>query len=432
MKLGDSFNLSINGVLHRKLRSWLTLFGIIIGVASVIAIVSIGEGAQQSVNQQLSGLGADIVTISPGYSRATGFAGSVRGGGNVMIMTGTTRTTDTSPDPTLTSKDTLIIRNNENVVSVMETFSGRGEGAFLAEKTNVSIEGVNPTTWPAVGSPQLAAGRLLTSSDSGVIVISDRLANSVFKTPITLGRKIVIEDKPFTVIGILESSTASAFGGGSGLAAYMTINDAWNTVEDANRNTYSSIQAKVKGPVLVEETVEQLTQSLLISRKVNERSQNFSITSAQAIKEQVNSVTETLTLFLGAIAAIALIVGAIGVANSMFTSVLEKIKQIGILKALGTTNQEILTIFVMESALFGLVGGILGAILGTLISSLLASTGIISIPGVGGSRGGFTTLVTPELVIFVVVLSTVIGIVAGIIPAQSASKLKPVDALRYE
>ncbi|MCX6798839.1 MAG: FtsX-like permease family protein, partial [Candidatus Diapherotrites archaeon] len=167
---------------------------------------------------------------------------------------------------------------------------------------------------------------------------------------------------------------------------------------------------------------------LLLSRRVTEETKDFTVTSAQAIQEQVSSATETLTLFLGAIAAVSLLVGAIGVANSMFTSVLEKTREIGILKALGSTNNEIVRLFVIESGLFGLIGGLIGVMLGTLLSVAMSGLGIISLPMTRGAE----TLVTPQLVIIAVVLSTVIGVVAGVLPARAAAKLKPVEALRYE
>ncbi|MFH0970542.1 MAG: ABC transporter permease [Candidatus Diapherotrites archaeon] len=429
MKLKDSFSLSLNSILHRRLRSWLTLLGIIIGVAAVVSIISIGEGAQANVQQQLSGFGADIITISPGFSRAQGFGGGFRaGGGESGAITITNSTSTTDEEPTLTKKDSIIINANPNVTLVTEIVSGRGELVFVGEKSNVSVQGVNPTTWPQTSNVSLASGRLLTASDSIGVVIGDRIANETFKQPITLGRIITLEDKPFTVVGILSASGSGFGGSGSDNTIYMSLNSAWNTVEDVNRDTYTSIQAKVSAPELVEQTTQDLTASLQISRKVTERTQDFSVTSSQAVQEQVGSVTETLTLFLGAIAAVSLVVGALGVANSMFTSVLEKTKEIGILKALGSTNNEVLLLFVMESGLFGFVGGIIGVILGTIVSFAISGMGFIPTPGARGA----STYVSIELILMAIILSTIIGVIAGLIPARTASKLRPIEALRYE
>ncbi|MFH1224497.1 MAG: ABC transporter permease [Candidatus Diapherotrites archaeon] len=297
------------------------------------------------------------------------------------------------------------------------------------------MQGVDPNAWKETSNLTLASGRFLTPSDAGGIVIGDRIANSMFKQPITLGRRITIqssdgtEARPFVVVGILAASGTGGLGGGGGdSTVYLTQDSAWQ-ITDVNAGEFSSIQAKAIGAEAVEETTTQLTEALLISRRVTAQNQDFTITSAQAMQAQVSSVTDTLTLFLGAIAAVSLVVGAIGVANSMFTSVLEKTREIGILKALGSTNREILALFIIESGMFGLIGGIIGVALGALVSFGLGSLGIISLPMV---RGGSSTLVTPQLVIVAVLLSTVIGIVAGVLPARVAAKLNPVDALRYE
>lgn len=428
MNITNSFKLSLNSILHRQLRSWLTLLGIVIGVAAVVSIISIGEGAQASVEERLSGLGADIITVSPGYSRAGTFGGEFRGGGpGGMAPPGMESSSE--EDPTLTKRDAIVIQSNPNVEYVTEIVSGRADMVFLAEETSVTVTGVNTNTWKETSNLELASGRFLSASDSTSIVIGDRIANEMFKQTITIGRKVVIGDKPFTVVGILEASGSSGFGSGnSDSAVYMPYASAWE-ITDVENGTFSSIQVEVSDPELVEQVTEELTDSLLVSRKVVEKNQDFSITSSQAMQEQITATTQTLTLFLGAIAAISLLVGAIGVANSMFTSVLEKTKLIGILKALGATNKEILRIFIIESGLFGFVGGLLGVALGTLISLGLNGLGIISFPMMGG---GMTTFVSPTLIIVAIIISTGVGIASGIMPARAAAKLRPVEALRYE
>lgn len=431
MKLKDLFALSLNSITHRKLRSWLTLLGIVIGVAAVISIVSIGQSAQTSINDQLSSFGADVITLTAGYSRAEGFGGFARESPSTSQLGAQRATASTSitETPKLTNKDILTLKANPNIISVNEIVSGRGDVVFLSEKGSATITGVNPNTWKDTISVTLSSGRLLSASDTTGVVIGSGIASGMFKQSINLGRTITIEDKPFTVVGILATS-GSSFGGGADRTIYMTTNAAYTVLsEDINKGEYSSIQAKVNDPELVDSVIAELTPAFYISRKVTEKTKDFTLTSSQAVKEQISSITSSLTLFLGAIAAISLIVGAIGVANSMFTSVMEKTKDIGILKALGSTNQEILLLFVIEAGLFGLIGGIIGVIIGTVASHGISGMGIIPMLG---SRGGTTIILDPLLIIIGIVMSTLVGIIAGVIPARGASKMKPVDALRYE
>jgi len=440
MKSRDMLKLSVNSIMHRQLRSWLTLLGIIIGVAAVVAIISVGEGTKANVESQMSGFGADLITISPGgNARAGSFGGDFRmppdiAGGASSRMADSASSASTKT-PILTKTDSIMVSSNQNISAVNELVSGgRLELVFGSQKSNVSVQGVNPITWAEVSSIKLASGRFLSSGDSSGIVVGDRIANSMFKQPLTLGKRVAISDKTFVVVGILAAS-GQTIGGNNDSSVFMTHESAWSVSEDVNQGNYSSIQAKVKDIDAMDSTVSEITQSLMLSRRVNEKTQDFSISSSQAIKEQVSSVTETLTLFLGAIAAISLLVGAIGVANSMFTSVLEKTKHIGILKALGSTDREIMLLFVMESGIFGLFGGIIGVILGTMASVAISLLGIVPMTlvraGPSGSIGS-TTLVSPELIIIAIALSTVIGILAGAIPAKAASRMNPIDALRYE
>ena len=437
MKIKDSFSLSLNSILHRRLRAWLTLLGIIIGVAAVVSIISIGNGAQASVNERLSGFGADIITMSAGFSRAGGFSiariGDFGGGGNFGGGGGNNArsTSTTTSTPVLTNNDVSIIKGNSNVVAVNQIVSGRESVTFGPQKISATINGVNPLTWTKTNNVTLASGRLLGASDSRAAVIGYNLANTSFKTSITLGRKIDINGTAFTVVGTLAKSGTGFGGGGSDSAVYINYTSAWDVL-DVNRNQFSSIQIKVKDAALASKDVNDLTASLVVSRRVTGGRQDFTLTSTEAIQAQIASVTGTLTLFLGAIAAVSLLVGAIGIANSMFTSVLEKTREIGIMKALGAKNNEVLTLFIIESGLFGLIGGIIGVIIAFILTQTLNILGIGLSLGGGSGGGGVSMVITLDLVIFAIILSTVIGIVSGAMPARTASKLRPVDALKYE
>ena len=407
--------LSIDSFMQRKLRSWLTILGIVIGVAAVVAILSMAEGMEQSITDQLGGLGGDIITVSPGYSSAFGMMG---GGGRFGRGT-------SSLDVNLTDKDLHAIKTATGVEFVNGIVSGNAAITYLSETSTVSIKGVDPLPWKEITTTELESGRLLTSSDVNAIIIGYGIANDMFKQPIPINTAINIEGKSFRVVGILESS--GGFGGDDN-TIIMSITAARTIIDDIEQNQFSSIEIKVSDPDNIEEVIGNVEERLMVTRHVNEDTRDFTVSSSQAILDTVSTITSTISLFLGGIAAISLLVGAIGIANTMFMSIMERTRQIGILKALGTTNFEVLKLFLAESAIIGFMGGLVGVLMGIIASGVMSSMGL-QMMGPGGS---FNAIVTPELVLFALAFSVVIGIVSGLIPARRASKLQPTVALRYE
>jgi putative ABC transport system permease protein len=427
MKLEKSFELALNILIHSKLRSWLTILGIVIGVAAIVAIVSIGEGAQASVNSRLSGLGADIATVTLGHSRA----GTVEFGRGREEGSSVT----TSKSLNLTEKDVQAIKSVIGVLYVNPILSGRAQLTYLAQTASISVNGVDPFAWSNIDTNDLAQGRKLNPGDSGVIVISDQIATRMFKTQIGVNQMVSIEGHLFKVVGVL-ASTSSGFGGGGG-TVYMSIDDA-KTVLSISEGTsidtdnLNSIQFKVDNADNIEAIVNATQEKLMNTRHLLGKSPDFTITDSKQLQTSIASVTQTFTLFLAAIAAVSLIVGAVGIANTMFTAVLEKTKEIGIMKAIGARNFDIMTIFLLNSALVGFVGGLIGAIIGSGISAALPNLlGRGLIPGMGGVTG-VKTVIPVWLLVSSLLVAVAIGMIAGAIPAYRASKLKPVDALRYE
>ena len=419
MRFNKSLKLAVNILVHSKLRSWLTIIGIVIGIAAVVAIVSIGAGMQQNVESRLGGLGADIITISPGGGRASaGFRGPP---GHEQGSTATVTTAEN-----LTKKDVLVLQAVGGIEYIQGTVSGRGEMYYLGEKATISIDGVDPLVWKEMTTSELESGRFLGPSDYNVVVVGSRIAKNTFKQPLTLNRMITIEEKAFKVVGILKES--GGFGGDDN-KIIMPIKAARDTLEDVGSDEFDSIVLKATNTDDVDQIMEEADKKLMISRHLTEKGKDFSIRSAKSTQETMSDITQTMTLFLGAIAAVSLLVGAVGIANTMFTSVLEKTKEIGIMKSIGAKNRDIMMIFLLNSAIVGLVGGLLGICLGTGIASLLP---LLGMKMMGMGREGMTTAVTPMLLIYALLISIGIGMVAGVIPAYRASKLKPVDALRYE
>lgn len=423
MKFQKSFRLALNILLHSKLRSWLTIIGIVIGVAAIVAIVSIGEGAQASVNARLSGLGADLITVSPGFDRASGGFGGFGGGGGGGRGGGGASDSATVKAKNLTSKDVQVIKSTEGISFVDGVISGKADVSFLAETASLNIQGVDALAWSNMETTELEAGRYLNSGDTNAIVIGNRVAHSTFKQPLVVARDVTITGGLFKIVGILKTSGT----GGEDNRIFMPITQARNAITDASKDRLDSITIKVSNADFVDQISSEIDSSLMNSRHLTNKTKDFTVTSSKATLERIQSVTQTFTLFLGAIAAVSLLVGAVGIANTMFTSVLEKTKEIGIMKAIGARNSDIMTIFLLNSALVGFVGGILGISLGAAISGILPNL----LSGLG-NVGSVKTVIPISLLVESLLISVGIGMIAGAIPAYRASKLKPVDALRYE
>jgi putative ABC transport system permease protein len=420
MKLQKSLQLAINILINSKIRTWLTIIGIVIGVAAVVAIVSIGEGAQANVQARLGGLGADLITVSSGGGRAQGqdFGRDFSGPASSSQRT----TSSNTIRKNLTTKDIQVIKSIEGVAFVNPTVSDRETMVYLAESTSVSITGVDPLAWKNIVTTDIASGRYLNPSDTNSIVIGSRVAASTFKQPLQVNTDVTIGTRNYKVVGVLVEA-----GGGDDNRIYMPIVES-RILFEAPIDRVDSITIKAASVDAVDLVANQTDSRLMLSRHVTTRTKDYSVTTAKATMARIESVTGTLTLFLGAIAAVSLIVGAVGIANTMFTSVLEKTKEIGVMKAIGAKNRDIMMIFLLNSALVGLVGGILGILLGSGISLMLPNL----MSGLGGGGMLSKTAIPTSLLVEALGLSVAIGMISGAIPAYRASKLKPVDALRYE
>lgn len=429
MNLLRQLKLAFNILVHSKVRSWLAIIGIVIGVASVIAIMSLGEGMQQQLDSTLGGLGADTLTISAGSERASGPGGGFRRPDDVE------RTSSSSSSgvkyKNLTNRDVQALKLVENVEYVNGIVSGRADMGYLSQTSSVNVQGVDTGVWRSMVTTKLGSGRYLNPGDKNVVVIGDKIADGLFKQNVQLNRQVLIEGVPFRVVGILEETQGFGFGGSSmDRAVIMPIGNARDVLEDVGDNEFDSIVIKVKDANLIEETEAGIIKKLMLVRAVTERTKDFSITSIKETQETISETLSTMTLFLGAIAAISLLVGAVGIANAMFTTVLQKTKEIGVMKSVGGKNRDIMMIFLFNSGMIGLAGGILGAIIGYFLSKgVPLLLGGVMLPG---RMGGASTFVSFSLVFYVLVFSLSIGILAGIIPAYRASRMNPVDSLRYE
>ena len=425
MRVKKALQLSLNMLIYSKLRSYLTIIGIVIGIAAVVSIVAVSQGAQKQLESQLGSLGADILTISPGFSRATGISGfRVAGqGGGPPDGGGFSIGSAANTQKNLTARDVTVLKGIPNVKSVMGTVSGRASANYLGKSANVNIRGIDADVWGDFISVELESGRYLVRGDTNSIVVGNRVANSIFDDGMQINRQVTIEGKTFKIVGILKSS------GSDDSTIFMPIATARDVLDDVGRDEFHSIAVKVNDVEKTNETVAEIEKKLMTSRGIlQERNKDFSVSNPSAMQETIISSINSVALFLAAIAAISLIVGAVGIANTMFTSVLEKTKEIGIMKAIGAQNKDILLIFLFNSGLLGLVGGIGGIVLGIFGAGLIGNMA----NGSFGRMSFGATYFSPVLIGGAFLLSIVVGMVAGAIPAYRASKLKPVDALRYE
>jgi putative ABC transport system permease protein len=419
MKFIDTLRFSVSNLSQRGLRSWLTILGIVIGVAAVVSILSIGTGMQQTISAQLGGLGSDVGYIMPGFQRAT------RAGQGMMITPRIGSVTIT-----LTDKDLQVVRSTPGVKIINGVVAGRVNIQYYGENISVQAYGVDPIASQEISSVNVEYGRFLIPGDGNVVVVGYRVANEMFKKPITINSQINIEGKTFRVVGILEK-----FGGMVGgiiydNAVFMTTSAARTVLSNIGSNEFSVIQFKVEDLQKLDDVTNEVERRLMLSRHVTEDTKDFTIITAKSMQETISNVMNTLNMFLGGIAAISLLVGAIGIANTMYMSVMERTRQIGTLKALGATNFEVMKMFLLESSLIGLIGGLIGVFLGFIASGLISELGIRIIGT--GIRSTSLTVITPELVLFALAFSVLIGAVSGLLPARKAAQLEPVEALRYE
>jgi putative ABC transport system permease protein len=407
MKPKDIFTLALTNIRHRHLRSWLTILGIVIGVASIISLIGVSLGVSQQISSRISTLGANIITISPGGQQASRGGLSLRGpgGGGFGFGNGGSQ---------ITFREADVLRTLPGVYKLDARVEKRMTVKFSTKNTSLSIIGTEPAAFADTAGVPILYGRYLSTSDQYSAVIGFGVANNTFQDLSILNKQIRIGDTPFRVVGILNQSGGFAGTDNSVFIPQKTAQNLFNQTADVS-NIVIEV-APDHDTTDVAGTVESALDDL---HKVTTANEDFTITTAATLQSAVSSITDILGLFLGGIASISLIVGGIGVANTMFMSVLEQTKDIGVLKSLGAKNRDIIYLFLCEAGTIGFVGGVLGVALSFVVSFILSSFGL-------------PTEMTLELVAGGLVFSVLIGIVAGISPARNAAMIPPVEALRYE
>jgi len=397
------------GVATHKLRSFLTILGIVIGVAAVISLMSIGKGAEARIISNIESMGSDLITISPG----------ARTWGGVRSATGSVQI--------LTQQDAEAIAEQVAYVDlVAPTYSTSLQLVVGGENMNSQVTGV-PPEYQEIQNLEVASGAFFTEYDyqrgAKVVVLGSEVKETLFGDTTPIGQQMRMGTNIVRVIGVLASKEAMF--GSPDDAIFIPLTAMQQMVAQPRtaqgERVVSSIALTVSDEEQADYVVEEITSLLRTRHQLGPLDDDdFSVMSMEELASTLSEAIGTMTLLLGAIAAISLLVGGIGVMNIMLVSVLERTREIGIRKALGARERDIWTQFLIEAAFLTLAGGIIGVILGWVVSYLVSSTGLI------------TTVVTADIVILAVSVSVGIGLFFGFYPAWNASRLNPIEALRSE
>ncbi|OGO70323.1 MAG: hypothetical protein A2Z49_00060 [Chloroflexi bacterium RBG_19FT_COMBO_56_12] len=413
MKFYRLFIEALESLNANKMRSMLTVLGIVIGVAAVIAMISIGRGAQASIASRIESMGTNLVYISPGSTSE----------GGVQTVAGSAGT--------LTLDDAEALADLPNVVAVSSQTSNFAQVVYQSQNTRTRLMGVTPD-YETVGSLTLEDGVFISADDqkarSLVVVLGSSVADDLFGgTGGVVGQKVRLNGQPYEVIGVLASK------GGTGFMnqddqVFIPLSTALYRLVGGFRfrgsSVISQITVKASSPDVVDQVVNDVTLLMRERHGTIEGADDFTVTSQEATIDAATQVADTMTIFLGGIAGISLAVGGIGIMNIMLTTVTERTHEIGLRKAVGAKRRDILLQFLVESVVLSLAGGLIGAAFGWGTARLMGQ--------IEFSGSTITPVVGLDSVLLATLFSMAVGLFFGIYPATRASRLQPVEALRYE
>ena len=400
----ESFLMAWASLIANKLRSLLTMLGIIIGVAAVIALVSIGNGVKQDIEDSISSLGSNLLVVLPGASRTPGAR------------------------PSQGSMKSLKISDYEAIAKLdgVKAASPMTNGSYVVIYQNknwtTSVAGVN-SNFQDVNNWTMTSGRFFSDKNvqnrERVAVVGQTVVKNLFADEDPVGKEIRVKNIPFRVIGVLKSKGNGTMGNDQDDTVLIPYTTSMERVEgiDYLRRVY----VVAKDDESIDRLQADIENLLRVRHNIKDTNlDDFNIQNMKSIMETVAQTTGTFTLFLGAVAAISLVVGGIGIMNIMLVSVTERTREIGVRKALGATYSVIVTQFLIEAVVISLMGGFIGIAFGIGASKVI------------GMVSGMSTIVSVPTIIMSFAFSMAIGLIFGIYPARKAAKLNPIDALHYE
>lgn len=399
MNFMESLKIAFHSILAHKLRSTLTMLGIIIGVGSIITVVAIGRGGEAVLKSQL--VGPDNKTVSVSYTPNM----------DELFQS------EITFNPTITDEDLFELKKIDGLRQVLITNSETESFPLKNKSELMNIVGLEGNFF-AVNEVSIIEGRLIQNTDveygKNVVMINKKAKKNFFDDTSALGKIIEVRSQPLQVIGVFDSKKSSI--GEESAEIYIPLT-LWSTIYGEDEVQNISLQAKEVDNLAI---IGKKAVRILNKRKPAEASGKYEVVNLKQIQEGISQVTKVMTYIIGGIAGISLIVGGIGVINIMLVSVAERTREIGIRKALGASRGKILLQFLIEAMILTSLGGVIGIMLG------YAGANIVSI------LANWPPLVSIDVVIGGVLFSMILGIVCGLIPANMAAKLDPIEALRYE
>ncbi len=408
MKVWQAILEAFESLSANKLRAGLTILGIVIGVGAVIAMVSVGRGAQSTITESINGIGTNLVFVFRGGSE------DVR-----------------NPKP-ITLEDAAAIADPfqaPSVVAVAPVIQDSGKVTFGRESTTTSISGVTPE-YTSVRKYDLTEGEFINQEHmlgkASVVLLGSEVADKLFGRQVgVVGETVRIEGQPFTVIGVLKSKGGSSFSNADNLVMVPFSTAQTRLIRHTIADQVDLLLVEAATPKEVPAASDEVAQILRNRHRTAIGADDFTILTQQDFLSTASTITSVLTIFLGGVAAISLLVGGIGIMNIMLVSVTERTREIGLRKALGAHKSDIMLQFLTESSVLSLIGGVIGIILGYTIAIVVSQIA-------KANNAAITPTISIDIILIATFFSTAVGLFFGLYPANRAANLEPVEALRYE